>query len=71
MIKNAAENINKTVSIKYGIGPENIGNNKFNLDFSDEEFVQEIEFLSNNDYYIASLNCNLIVKEHIDDKKTN
>ena len=56
--------MNKIVSVKYGISPENNGNNKFNL-----EFVQEIEFLSNNEYYIASLNCNLIVKEHIDDKK--
>ena len=63
--------MNKIVSAKYGIAAENNGNSKFNLDFSDEEFVQEIEFLSNNDYYIASLNCNLIVKEHIDDKKTN
>ena len=61
--------MNKIVSAKYGIAAENNGNSKFNLDFSDEEFVQEIEFLSNNDYYIASLNCNLIVKEHIDDKK--
>ena len=56
--------MNKIVSVKYGIAPENNGNNKFNL-----EFVQEIEFLSNNEYYIGSLNCNLIVKEHIDDKK--
>ena len=61
--------MNKIVSAKYGIAAENNDNSKFNLDFSDEEFVQEIEFLSNNDYYIASLNCNLIVKEHIDDKK--
>ena len=43
--------------------------NKFTLDFSNKEFVQEIEFSSKNDYYITSLNCNLIVKEHIDDRK--
>ena len=29
-------------------------NNKFTLDFSDEEFVQETEFLSKNKYYITS-----------------
>ena len=45
------------------------GNNKFTLDFSNNEFVQEIEFSPKNDYYITSLNCNLIVKEHIDDRK--
>ena len=44
--------------------------NKFTLDFSDQEFVQEIDFLSNNDYYITSLDCKLKVKNHIhDDKK--
>ena len=44
--------------------------NKFTLDFSDEEFVQEIDFLLNNDYYITSLDCKLKVKNHIhDDKK--
>ena len=30
--------------------------NKFTLDFSDEEFVQEVDFLSKNKYYMASLN---------------
>ena len=40
-------------------------NNKFTLDFSDQEFVQEIEFLSKNKYYIATLNCNLKVEEYI------
>ena len=43
-------------------------NNKFTLDFSDEEFVQEVDFLSKNEYYIASLNCKLKVKEYIHDK---
>ena len=43
---------------------------KFTLDFSDQEFVQEIGFLSKNDCYITSLNCELMVKKHIhDDKK--
>ena len=44
-------------------------NNKFTLDFSDEEFVQEISFFKNIDYYIASLNCSLILKEDIHNKK--
>ena len=46
-------------------------NNKFTLDFSDEEFVQEVDFLSKNEYYITSLNCKLKVKEyiHYKDKK--
>ena len=43
-------------------------NNKFTLDFSDEEFVQEIEFLSKSKYYITSLNCKLKSKEYIYDK---
>ena len=43
-------------------------NNKFTLDFSDEEFVQEVDFLSKNEYYIASLNCKLKVKEYIHNK---
>ena len=44
--------------------------NKFTLDFSNQEFVQEIDFLSNNGYYITSLDCKLTVKNHIhDDKK--
>ena len=40
-------------------------NNKFTLDFSDQEFVQEIEFLSKNKYYVTSLNCKLKLKEYI------
>ena len=44
--------------------------NKFNLDFSNEEFVQKICFDKKTDYYIASLDCNLILKEDIKkDKK--
>ena len=46
--------------------------NKFTLDFSDQEFAQEIDFLLNNDYYITSLDCKLKVKNHMhDDKKKN
>ena len=43
-------------------------NNKFTLDFSDHEFVQETEFLSKNKYYVTSLNCKLKLKEYIHDK---
>ena len=39
-------------------------NNKSVLDFSDEEFIQKINFKKNFNYYIASLNCNLILKQH-------
>ena len=48
-----------------------LGNdNKFTLDFSDQEFVQKIDFWLNNDYYITSLYCKLKVKNHIhNDKK--
>ena len=44
-------------------------NNKFTLYFSDEQNVQELTFLKDRDYYVLSLNCNLTVKEYIDDKK--
>ena len=43
-------------------------NNKFTLDFSDNEFVQEIEFLSKNKYYVTGLNWKLKLKEYIHDK---
>ena len=40
-----------------------LGNdNMFTLDFSDQDFVQKIDFLSNNDYYMTSLDCKLEVK---------
>ena len=39
--------------------------NKFTLDFSDQEFVQKIEFLLKNIYYIATLNCKLKVENYI------
>ena len=40
-------------------------NNKFTLDFSDHEFVQETEFLSKNKYYITNFNLQLKLKEYI------
>ena len=42
-------------------------NNKFTLDFLDQQFVQEIQFLSENKYYITSLNCKLKLKKYIDE----
>ena len=39
--------------------------NKFTLDFSDQEFLQKIEFLLKNTYYIATLNCKLKVENRI------
>ena len=44
-------------------------NNKFTLYFSDEQNIQELTFLKDRDYYVLSLNCNLTVKEYIDDKE--
>ena len=42
--------------------------NKVTINFSNMEIVYEIDFLTKNDYYITSLNCDLIVKEQIDNK---
>ena len=44
-------------------------NNKFTLDFSTTEFIYKIDFLTKNDYYVSSLNCNLIVKKYIYKKR--
>ena len=45
-------------------------NNRFVLDFSDEEFEQKVYFDKNINYYLASLDCNLILREEIKkDKK--
>ena len=44
---------------------------KFVLGFSDEEFVHQVNFLNNLDYYITSLNCNLILKDIVKDHKDN
>ena len=37
------------------------------MEFSDQEFVQEIAFLTKNKYYITSLNCKLKLKEYINE----
>ena len=41
------------------------------LDSSDEEFAQKVNFLNNLNYYITSLNCNLILKNIVNDHKDN
>ena len=46
-------------------------NNKLTLDFSDEEFVLEINFSTNLDYCISSLDCNLILKNIVHDIKSD
>ena len=33
--------------------------NKFTLDFSDEEIVHEVLFSPKNDYYVTSMKCDL------------
>ena len=40
-------------------------NNKFVLDFSDEEFAQRVCFSKKNRLLYSSLDCNLILKEYI------
>ena len=45
-------------------------NRKFELDFSTGDSTQKINFDKKTDYYISSLNCNLILKDEIKkDKK--
>ena len=46
-------------------------NNKLTLDFSDEEFVLEINFSTHLDYYISSLDCKLILKNIVHDIKND
>ena len=34
-------------------------NNRFTIDFIDEEAINFVSFFSKNQYYISSLNCNI------------
>ena len=36
-------------------------NNRFKLDFSNTDIVYKIDFSSNNDYFLTSVNCNLVL----------
>ena len=40
-------------------------NNKFTLNFFNQDMIQKISFNKITNYYIASLDCNLILEEHI------
>ena len=40
-------------------------NNKFTLNFFNEDMIQKISFNKITNYYIASLDCNLILEKHI------
>ena len=35
--------------------------NRFTLDFSNTELIYQINFSAKNDYYIATMNCNLVI----------
>ena len=45
--------------------------NKFTPDFWNEEFVPEVDFANNLDYYITSLNCNLLLENTVHKKNDN
>ena len=42
-------------------------NDKFMLDFSNTELVYQINFSTENDYYITTMNCNLVIANNYDD----
>ena len=35
--------------------------NRFTLDFSNTELIYKINFSTKNDYYITTMNCNLVI----------
>ena len=35
--------------------------NRFTLDFSNTELIYKINFSTDNDYYITTMNCNLVI----------
>ena len=37
--------------------------NKFTLDFSNTELIYQINVSNENDYYITTMNCNLIISD--------
>ena len=42
-------------------------NDKFMLDFSNTELVYQINFSTENDYYITTMNCSLVIANNYDD----
>ena len=68
MIKNAAENMNKTVSAKYGIAPENIEEKSLNP--KDGKYFQEVyDFMRLKKFKIMKWELISTVKELIEEKK--
>ena len=45
----------------YFIGTPLEANNKFTLDFASTELIYQINFSTKNDYYITTINCNLVI----------
>ena len=41
------------------------GNNKFTLDFSNTKLVHHKNFSTDNDYYITTMNCNLVIANNL------
>ena len=68
MIKNAAENMNKTVSAKYGIAPENI--EEKSLAPKDGKYFQEVyDFMRLKKFKIMKWELISTIKELIEEKK--
>ena len=44
--------------------------NKFSLDFSNTKLVYHINFSNENDYYITTMNCNLVIANDIKELST-
>ena len=38
--------------------------NRFTLDFSNTELIYKINFSTDNDYYITTMNCNLVIADN-------
>ena len=68
MIKNAAENMNETVSVKYGIAPENI--EEKSLDPKDGKYFEEVyDFMRLRKFKIMKWELIITIKELIEEKK--
>ena len=42
-------------------------NNKFTLDFASTELIYQINLSTKNDYYITTINCNLVIANNYGD----
>ena len=43
-------------------------NNRFTLDFSNTKLIYQINFSTENDYYITTMNCNLVIANDFSDR---